>query len=135
VLMNNIHGARINMDVLERKGSGYVAHHGADFINFHDKASQIVDLREGPDGTLWMIDWYDLNQCHNPRREAHDYTTGRIFRLARKGQIVKAVDIGKRTDTELLDAGIFGEEIESRRSIRILQEKKISEQEFGRLGS
>ena len=86
VLMNNIHGARINMDVLERKGSVYVAHHGADFINFHDKASQIVDIREGPDGTLWMIDWYDLNQCHRPQREAHDYTTGRIFRLAKKGQ-------------------------------------------------
>ena len=86
VLMNNIHGARINMDVLERKGSGYVAHHGADFINFHDKASQIVDLREGPDGTLWMIDWYDLNQCHRAQREAHDYTTGRIFRLGRKGR-------------------------------------------------
>ncbi len=33
-----------------------------------------------------MIDWYDLNQCHRPQREAHDYTTGRIFRLGRKGQ-------------------------------------------------
>jgi putative membrane-bound dehydrogenase-like protein len=84
VLMGNIHGSRINMDILERKGSGYVAHHGPDFINFRDKASQIVDIREGPDGSLFMIDWYDLNQCHRPQREAHDYTTGRIYRLAKK---------------------------------------------------
>ncbi len=124
VLMNNIHGARINMDVLERKGSGYVAHHGADFINFHDKASQIVDLREGPDGTLFMIDWYDLNQCHNPRREAHDYTTGRIFRLGRKGQIVKAVNLGQMETPALFQIALFGEVWEARHALRLLIERK-----------
>jgi putative membrane-bound dehydrogenase-like protein len=129
VLMNNIHGARINMDVLERKGSGYVAHHGADFINFHDKASQIVDLREGPDGTLWMIDWYDLNQCHNARREAHDYTTGRIFRLAKKGQKVTAVDLGKMDLAGLLKASSFGNEWESRHAQRLIRERKPQEAE------
>jgi len=53
-----------------------------------------VDLREGPDGTLFMIDWYDLNQCHNPRREAHDYTTGRIFRLGAEGADREAGGVG-----------------------------------------
>jgi hypothetical protein len=67
-IMGNIHGARINMDILERKGSGYVGKHGADFIVFNDKASQVVDIREGPDGSVWMIDWYDINQCHRPQR-------------------------------------------------------------------
>ncbi len=124
VLMNNIHGARINMDVLERKGSGYVAHHGADFINFHDKASQIVDIREGPDGTLFMIDWYDNNQCHRPQREVHDYTTGRIFRLAKKGQIVKAVAMGKMESSVLFKAAVLGEEWKSRIARRIVQERK-----------
>ena len=132
VLMNNIHGARINMDVLERKGSGYVAHHGADFINFHDKASQIVDLREGPDGTLFMIDWYDLNQCHNPRREAHDYTTGRIFRLARKGQIVKPVALDKMTAEDLFKLTLFGTEPEARRARRRLFERNLSPEEAGK---
>ncbi|MEO6739082.1 MAG: dehydrogenase, partial [Chthoniobacteraceae bacterium] len=125
VLMNNIHGARINMDVLERKGSGYVAHHGANFIAFHDKASQIVDLREGPDGTLFMIDWYDLNQCHNPRREAHDYTTGRIFRLGRKGQIVKAVDLAKMGNPDLMIRSMTGDEREARSARLKLQERSI----------
>ncbi len=130
VLMNNIHGARINMDVLERKGSGYVAHHGADFINFHDKASQIVDLREGPDGTLWMIDWYDLNQCHRPQREAHDYTTGRIFRLGRKGQIVKPVAMEKMETPALFKAAVLGDEWQARIGRRILQERKIGTAEI-----
>jgi len=131
VLMNNIHGARINMDVLERArnpdgrdGSGYVAHHGADFINFHDKASQIVDLREGPDGTLFMIDWYDLNQCHNPRREAHDYTTGRIFRLGRKGQKVTPVALCQNSTPDLVKLALIGDEWSSRTARRIVQQRE-----------
>ncbi len=127
VLMNNIHGARINMDVLERKGRGYVAHHGADFINFHDKASQIVDLREGPDGTLFMIDWYDNNQCHRPQREVHDYTTGRIFRLGKKGQKVAQQQIGKMNVEELAKAVWDADDVwVSKRAVRILQERAVS---------
>ena len=34
--MNNIHGSRINMDVLEPQGSGFVGHHGNDFCLFND---------------------------------------------------------------------------------------------------
>jgi putative membrane-bound dehydrogenase-like protein len=94
VLMGNIHGARINMDTLEKKGSGYIGHHGADFINFHDKASQIVDIREAADGSLFMIDWYDINQCHRTQKEAHDFTTGRIYVLAKKG--AKIASVGPR---------------------------------------
>jgi putative membrane-bound dehydrogenase-like protein len=128
VLMNNIHGARINMDVLERKRSGYVAHHGADFINFHDKASQIVDIREGPDGTLWMIDWYDLNQCHRPQREAHDYTTGRIFRLGKKGQKVVPVAMEKMDSIALAKSLLSPDEWISRHALRRMSEKKATEE-------
>ena len=128
VLMNNIHGARINMDVLERKRSGYFAHHGADFINFHDKASQIVDIREGPDGTLWMIDWYDLNQCHRPQREAHDYTTGRIFRLGKKGQKVVPVAMEKMDSIALAKSLLSPDEWISRHALRRMSEKKATEE-------
>jgi putative membrane-bound dehydrogenase-like protein len=128
VLMNNIHGACINMDVLERKRSGYVAHHGADFTNFHDKASQIVDIREGPDGTLWMIDWYDLNQCHRPQREAHDYTTGRIFRLGKKGQKVVPVAMEKMDSIALAKSLLSPDEWISRHALRRMSEKKATEE-------
>ena len=32
IFMCNLHGNRVNQDVLERTGSGYVAHHGKDFL-------------------------------------------------------------------------------------------------------
>ena len=84
LLMGNIHGQRINADVAERKGSGFVGKHGADFIVFNDPASQVVDVRQGPGASIFMIDWYDLNQCHRPQREAHDYKMGRIYKLVPK---------------------------------------------------
>jgi len=57
--MNNIHGACLNMDIPERQGSGFVGHHAPNFINFNDSWSQIINLQEGPDGSVYMIDWYD----------------------------------------------------------------------------
>src|SRR3989449_92961 len=72
IFMNNIHGQRINMDVPAREGSGFVGKHGADFINFNDKWSQILNLLTGPDGSVFMIDWYDKNQCHLNDVNSHD---------------------------------------------------------------
>jgi putative membrane-bound dehydrogenase-like protein len=124
-IMGNIHGQRINMDILERKGSGYVAKHGPDFINFNDRASQIVDIREGPEGTLFMIDWYDLNACHRVQREAHDYTTGRIYRLAKKGAKLGKQELAKASEADLYNKAITGDEWTARQARRLLQERKI----------
>src|SRR6266567_3506686 len=55
IFMNNIHGACINMDIPERKGSGFVGHHAPNFINFNDSWSQIINLEAGPDGSVYMI--------------------------------------------------------------------------------
>lgn len=123
VLMGNIHGARINMDIPERKGSGYVAKHGADFLNFHDKASQIVDIREGPDGALYMIDWYDINQCHNNTRERHDYTTGRVYRVAKKGAKLVPVDMARLSTKDLAAAVIGADPMRAKVAARLLLER------------
>jgi putative membrane-bound dehydrogenase-like protein len=85
IFMNNIHGARINMDTLTQSGSGYVASHGPDFVKTNDLWSQIINLQYGPDGNVYMIDWYDKNQCHRLERDVHDRTNGRIFKVSYVG--------------------------------------------------
>ena len=80
--MNNIHGARLNRDILEPKGSGFVGHHAPDFLLANDRWSQIVSLKYGPDGSVYMIDWYDKNQCHHRDVNGHDRTNGRIFKVS-----------------------------------------------------
>jgi putative membrane-bound dehydrogenase-like protein len=81
IFMNNIHGQRINMDVLNPKGSGFVASHGPDFLMTNDLWSQILYLRYGPDGNVYMIDWYDANACHHGNEAGHDRSNGRVFKI------------------------------------------------------
>jgi putative membrane-bound dehydrogenase-like protein len=82
IFMNNIHGARINMDTLAPSGSSYVASHGKDFLLTNDLWSQIIYLHYGPDGNAYMIDWYDKNQCHRVEPNVHDRSNGRIFKVS-----------------------------------------------------
>src|SRR5690606_27890827 len=64
------------------QGSGYVGSHGPDFLLTGDRASQILNLRYGPDGQAWMIDWYDMQACHRTDASVHDRSNGRIYRIA-----------------------------------------------------
>ena len=65
LFMNNIHGARLNVDQLAARGSGYEGDRSPDFLFAKDSWSQIINLQQGPDGQMYMIDWYDANACHH----------------------------------------------------------------------
>jgi putative heme-binding domain-containing protein len=97
--MNNIHGDRLNQDLLEPRGSGYVGDRAPDFCLANDAASQILYLRYGPDGNVFLIDWYDTNQCHRNEIEVHDRDHGRIFKISYEG------DEGDRPKGFLLKPG------------------------------
>src|SRR5690606_7991084 len=45
----NLHGRRINMEILEREGNGYVGRHGQDFLHMQDPWFRGLDLITGPD--------------------------------------------------------------------------------------
>jgi len=81
IFMNNIHGARLNQDVLKVAGSGYSGDRAPDFLLANDAWSQILYMTYGPDGSVYMIDWYDKNQCHHGNSAGHDRTNGRIFKV------------------------------------------------------
>ena len=81
LFMNNIHGDRLNQDALTAKGSGYVGDRAPDFLLANDAASQLLYFRYGPDGNVYMIDWYDTNECHRTDIEVHDRSNGRIFKV------------------------------------------------------
>jgi putative heme-binding domain-containing protein len=91
IFMNNIHGARLNMDALAPQGSGYVGDRAPDFLLTNDVWSQILYLTYGPDGNVYMIDWYDRNQCHHGNVPGHDRSNGRIFKISYTGTESKAV--------------------------------------------
>src|SRR6266568_2850290 len=100
--MNNIHGACINMDVPERQGSGFVGHHAPNFIDFNDQWSQVLNLLYDQNGSVYMIDWYDKNQCHHTNPEGHDRTNGRIFKIVYGDTKWTPVNLEMAKDSELV---------------------------------
>jgi putative membrane-bound dehydrogenase-like protein len=123
IFMNNIHGQRINMDILEPRGSGYVGRHGPDFLLTNDQWSQIINLRYGPDGDVYMIDWYDKNACHHNNVDGHDRSNGRIFKVIYGEPQKVDVDLKKLSDLELAKLVEHKNDWYVRHSRRILQER------------
>ncbi len=123
VFMNNIHGACLNMDVLERSGSGFVGRHAPNPILFNDKWSQIVNFMEGPDGGVYLIDWYDKNQCHSNDEKQHDRSNGRIFKITHGQPPFAKVDLQKLKDEELIGLAIDRNDWSGQHARRVLQER------------
>ena len=123
ILMNNIHGARTNMDVLKRSGSGYAGTHGADFLKSNDAWSQMLNFRYGPDGSVYVIDWYDKNQCHSSNPDVHDKTLGRIFRISHTGDTWVKTDLAKLPSAELVEMQLNRNDWYVRHARRLLQER------------
>ncbi len=82
IFMANVHGNRINNDVLSRRGSGYVASHGADVLFANDRWFRAINMKYGPDGSVYIIDWYDKNACHRADKEIWDRSNGRVYRIS-----------------------------------------------------
>lgn len=75
----NLHGHRVNQEILERAGSGYVARHGQDPFLFGDGWFRGLDLSYGPDGGVFILDWSDTGECHE--LDGVHRTSGRIYKL------------------------------------------------------
>lgn len=79
---HNLHGHQINHQINRRLGSGFdTVHAGLDHFFCTDPKYVAVDLQYGPDGAVYIIDWYDQQHCHNPNTERWDRGNGRVYRL------------------------------------------------------
>lgn len=125
LFMSNIHGQRLNVDVLKPNGSAYVGSHRPDFLFTGVQASQILNLLYGPDGNAWMIDWYDMQACHRRESTVHDRNNGRIYRIS-YGDPTKAeklIDIAGLSDKELAALVLHPNDWYVRHSRRLLRER------------
>jgi hypothetical protein len=123
IFMNNIHGHRSNTDRVERKGSGYTAAHGPDFLMANDAWSQMLNFRYGPDGSVHVLDWYDKNQCHSSNPEIHQKSLGRIFKISHEKDKWTRVDLRKLPSEELVKLQLDRNDWYVRHARRILQER------------
>jgi len=123
IFMNNINGARLNIDHFERAGSGYAATHKDDFLAMNDSWSQWLNMKYDPSGSVYAIDWYDKNQCHSPNPDVHNKTMGRIFKITHENDKWVQVDLSKATDMELVNYQLNNNDWYVRQARTILQER------------
>ena len=87
IVVGNIHGGAINVDRLERDGATYLAKGEADLFTANDAWCMPVALKIGPDGCLYILDWYDRYHCSQDAARdpaGVDRLKGRLYRLRYK---------------------------------------------------
>jgi len=101
VFTTNLHGRRVNIDHLERQGSGYVGQHAPDFMTTDDPWFRAIEIQAGPDGGVYILDWSDIGECHE--NDGVHRTSGRIYKIT-YGDATrpKETDLTKLTDAQLV---------------------------------
>ncbi|MDB2687456.1 c-type cytochrome, partial [Mariniblastus sp.] len=127
----NFHGRRLNSEILERHGNGYVAVHGPDYFKTADPWFRGIELLTGPDGGVFVLDWSDIGECHE--NDGVHRTSGRIFKLVygdhQSGDLKKlpAFDIATNTLDELIIKLMHPNQWFARKARRRLQELSYSD--------
>ncbi|MES2922523.1 MAG: PVC-type heme-binding CxxCH protein [Verrucomicrobiota bacterium] len=103
--------SRIQVVTLARDGSGHpVYKKGADFMLSNDPWFRPISAHFGPDGCLYVADWYNKIISHNEVPRAHpdrDKTRGRIWRIRHESQKpAPRVDLAKMKNAALI--GLLG---------------------------
>jgi putative heme-binding domain-containing protein len=106
IYVGNIHGGCINVDRLQRDGSTYAAKAEPDFLNANDVWFMPVALKTGPDGCLYVLDWYDRYHCYqdaNRDPEGIDRLKGRLYRVRyRNSPRAPVFDLANESDDQLI---------------------------------
>ena len=161
--MGNIHGGCINADILARNGSTYAGkpHPGfpaktgafdlpdntiaktgdekspklADLLTANDPWFMPVVQKTGPDGCLYILDWYDRYHCYqdaNADPDGIDRGNGRLYRLVygeRKKPGVR--DLATLDLTKLVGATLHGGNEYIRETARQILSEKLSAKDAG----
>jgi putative membrane-bound dehydrogenase-like protein len=117
----NIHGNRVNHDLPSRRGSGYVARHGQDFLHAGDTWFRGLALLYGPDGGVYLSDWSDSGECHD--YEHIHRTSGRIYKITYGPPRPAPVDLAACSDEELVRLQLHKNDWHVRHARRLLQER------------
>ncbi|WP_020475306.1 PVC-type heme-binding CxxCH protein [Zavarzinella formosa] len=107
MITNDFRGHRVCRFKLSEDGTSYTSREMTEVIKSNHPAFRPIDVKMGPDGAIYIADWYNPIIQHgevdfrDPRR---DHVHGRIWRVTAKGRpLVKKPDLVGATTPELLE--------------------------------
>jgi putative membrane-bound dehydrogenase-like protein len=130
LMMGNIHGNCLNVDRIEKRGATYAGFGEPDFLTANDVWFMPVVQKVGPDGCLYVLDWYDRYHCYQDALadpEGVDRGHGRLYRIVHDATgRPDPVDLSRENDQQLVerlgDANVFLRETAQ----RLLAERKCA---------
>ena len=131
LLTNDFRGNRVCRYVVSDDGAGFASREQAELIKTRHMAFRPIDVKMGPDGAIYIADWYNPIIQHgevdfrDPRR---DHTRGRIWRVSAKGRapVARPKLVGAPVAV-LLDALKAPEDWTRQQAKRVLKERGAAE--------
>ncbi|MFN0197147.1 MAG: PVC-type heme-binding CxxCH protein, partial [Planctomycetaceae bacterium] len=130
LITNDFRGHRVCRYVLSDDGAGFSSRQEADLIVSDHVAFRPIDVKIGPDGAIYIADWYNPIIQHgevdfrDPRR---DHVHGRIWRVTCKDRpLVEPPLLRTATDDELFDHLRSPEKWTRQQAKRVIAERGIS---------
>ena len=118
----DIHMNKLRNEKFEKDGSGVKNVKNGDFLVSKDPWYRGISPQYGPDGSVYLIDWYDRVPCHQ-QREYTDRSNGRMYKISYgKPEPVK-VDLQKASDVELVAYQLHENDWFVRHARRVLAER------------
>ncbi|MEO6808040.1 MAG: PVC-type heme-binding CxxCH protein, partial [Isosphaeraceae bacterium] len=109
---------------LTPKGSTFTAKLGGTLLDSHDPWFRPIDLLTGPDGSVYVVDWYDKRASHLDPRDNWDKTNGRIYKISYgKPEHVKLFDLSAWSSDDLVGLRTSGNDWWPDMARRILAER------------
>ncbi|HEY1858955.1 MAG TPA: HEAT repeat domain-containing protein [Gemmataceae bacterium] len=89
---------------LDRQGSTFTSKQAGEFLVANDTWFRPIDCLTGPDGSVYVADWYDKRANHVDPVDNWDRTNGRVYKIEYKGtKPVTGLNLGKKPSKELVE--------------------------------
>ncbi len=127
LITNDFRAHRVCVYEVTEDGSGFAARELPELIKTRHPAFRPIDCKLGPDGAIYIADWYNPIIQHgevdfrDPRR---DHTHGRIWRVKAKNRpLLPYKDLNRLKETELVELLLSDEPWWRHHARRVLKER------------
>lgn len=86
------------------RGSTFETTDTATVIESGDEWFRPVDIKAGPDGAVYIADWYDTRLSHMDPYDTWDKAQGRVYRLKPKQGELQRADLSDKSSAQLIES-------------------------------